>query len=210
MTSPPADWFQFYQTDLIGQGSSTTALVSTQLSDATVVSTTISSPTTLTNQHYTSGASSSPSSPHLNPDGRVSKPIRRRSRASRRTPTTLLNTDTTNFRAMVQQFTGGPTSPFPSSPGPGIRGSNFNTGGCPGNLFQNPGSGYGYLIDFQQMQSQQHQFPRQQNHHMFPENYTNAPEHGGLVDDHQIGVSSTSPSIENNKNKYTSSSFLFQ
>ncbi|XP_057786518.1 VQ motif-containing protein 22 [Salvia miltiorrhiza] len=42
--------------------------------------------------------------------GRGARPIRRRSRASRRTPTTLLNTDTTNFRAMVQQFTGGPTA----------------------------------------------------------------------------------------------------
>ncbi|KAL2316524.1 hypothetical protein Fmac_030400 [Flemingia macrophylla] len=47
----------------------------------------------------------------LSPEGRVSKPIRRRSRASRRTPTTLLNTDTTNFRAMVQQFTGAPSAP---------------------------------------------------------------------------------------------------
>ncbi|KAE8673055.1 hypothetical protein F3Y22_tig00111812pilonHSYRG00018 [Hibiscus syriacus] len=41
--------------------------------------------------------------------GRVGKPARKRSRASRRTPTTLLNTDTTNFRAMVQQFTGNPS-----------------------------------------------------------------------------------------------------
>ncbi|KAI3814291.1 hypothetical protein L1987_19042 [Smallanthus sonchifolius] len=40
---------------------------------------------------------------------RVTRPTiaRRRSRASRKTPTTLLNTDTTNFRAMVQRFTGG-------------------------------------------------------------------------------------------------------
>ncbi|XP_027332956.1 uncharacterized protein LOC113847855 [Abrus precatorius] len=52
-----------------------------------------------------------PTQAQLSPEGRVSKPIRRRSRASRRTPTTLLNTDTTNFRAMVQQFTGGPTAP---------------------------------------------------------------------------------------------------
>ncbi|CAL1385908.1 unnamed protein product [Linum trigynum] len=44
--------------------------------------------------------------------GRVSKPARKRSRASRRTPTTLLSTDTSNFRAMVQQFTGGPAGPF--------------------------------------------------------------------------------------------------
>ncbi|KAK3028383.1 hypothetical protein RJ639_038057 [Escallonia herrerae] len=38
--------------------------------------------------------------------GNVGKPIRRRSRASRRTPTTLVNATTTNFRALVQQFTG--------------------------------------------------------------------------------------------------------
>ncbi|CAO2831161.1 unnamed protein product [Amaranthus hypochondriacus] len=49
--------------------------------------------------------------------GRVNKPARKRTRASRRTPTTLLNTDTSNFRAMVQQFTGGPGSNF-NIPGP--------------------------------------------------------------------------------------------
>jgi len=43
--------------------------------------------------------------------GRVGKPARRRSRASRRSPVTLLNTDTSNFRAMVQQFTGVPSGP---------------------------------------------------------------------------------------------------
>ncbi|GJN39059.1 hypothetical protein PR202_gb28153 [Eleusine coracana subsp. coracana] len=43
---------------------------------------------------------------------RVGKqPARRRSRASRRAPVTLLNTDTANFRAMVQQFTGIPAPP---------------------------------------------------------------------------------------------------
>ncbi|KAL5141057.1 VQ motif-containing protein 22 [Glycine soja] len=44
----------------------------------------------------------------LSPKGNVSKPIRRRSRASKRTPTTLLNANPTNFRALVQQFTGCP------------------------------------------------------------------------------------------------------
>jgi hypothetical protein len=39
---------------------------------------------------------------------RVGKPARRRSRA----PVTLLNTDTANFRAMVQQFTGIPAINF--------------------------------------------------------------------------------------------------
>ncbi|KAL2332770.1 hypothetical protein Fmac_013983 [Flemingia macrophylla] len=40
---------------------------------------------------------------------------KKRSRASRRAPTTVLTTDTTNFRAMVQEFTGIPPPPFTSS-----------------------------------------------------------------------------------------------
>ncbi|CAL9206613.1 unnamed protein product, partial [Musa hybrid cultivar] len=43
---------------------------------------------------------------------------KKRSRASRRAPTTVLATDTSNFRDMVQQFTGFPTPPFTSSPFP--------------------------------------------------------------------------------------------
>ncbi|CAA2972206.1 Hypothetical predicted protein [Olea europaea subsp. europaea] len=38
--------------------------------------------------------------------GNNDKPIRKRSKASKKTPTTLLNANTTNFRAVVQQFTG--------------------------------------------------------------------------------------------------------
>ncbi|GAB4848190.1 hypothetical protein Ancab_002857 [Ancistrocladus abbreviatus] len=201
MTSPPPDWFQFYQTDLIGQGSTTT-FGSSQLSDATVVSTTISSPTTPTSHLQTTGASSGPSSPHLNPEGRVSKPIRRRSRASRRTPTTLLNTDTTNFRAMVQQFTGGPPAAFPPSPGLNILGSNSTA------RFQNPGSG-NYHIDFRQTSQLPHhlQFPRQQQQYVFPGNYGNNPEDG--FNNNQIAVSSTSSSTENNKNNNNTGSFIF-
>lgn len=52
---------------------------------------------------------------HLTPKGSVSKPIRRRSRASKRTPTTLLNANTKNFRALVQQFTGCPSSTLSST-----------------------------------------------------------------------------------------------
>ncbi|KAG6604026.1 hypothetical protein SDJN03_04635, partial [Cucurbita argyrosperma subsp. sororia] len=37
---------------------------------------------------------------------------RKRTRASRRAPTTVLTTDTSNFRAMVQEFTGIPAPPF--------------------------------------------------------------------------------------------------
>ncbi|KAH7683819.1 VQ domain-containing protein [Dioscorea alata] len=60
-----------------------------------------------------SSSSTTPVQP-LQPDppSRVSK---KRSRASRRAPTTVLTTDTSNFRAMVQEFTGIPTAPFSSS-----------------------------------------------------------------------------------------------
>ncbi|XP_057440830.1 VQ motif-containing protein 22-like [Lotus japonicus] len=93
--STSKDWLHFYQ-----ESSSFPTAGQVSVSEATTVTTT--TPT------------------QLNPDGRVSKPIRRRSRASRRTPTTLLNTDTTNFRAMVQQFTGGPTAPFAQAVGLGF------------------------------------------------------------------------------------------
>ncbi|KAL3630195.1 hypothetical protein CASFOL_023179 [Castilleja foliolosa] len=46
---------------------------------------------------------------------------KKRSRASRRAPTTVLTTDTTNFRSMVQEFTGIPAPPFDSSSFPRTR-----------------------------------------------------------------------------------------
>lgn len=51
-------------------------------------------------------------------DQAITQPARnpkKRSRASRRAPTTVLTTDTTNFRAMVQEFTGIPAPPFTST-----------------------------------------------------------------------------------------------
>ncbi|KAK1350640.1 VQ domain-containing protein [Heracleum sosnowskyi] len=42
----------------------------------------------------------------------VSKNPKKRTRASRRAPTTVLTTDTSNFRQMVQEFTGIPAPPF--------------------------------------------------------------------------------------------------
>nr|GMD50277.1 phosphatidylinositol 3-kinase 2-like [Ipomoea batatas] len=42
---------------------------------------------------------------------------KKRTRASRRAPTTVLTTDTTNFRLMVQEFTGIPAGPFSGSGG---------------------------------------------------------------------------------------------
>ncbi|XP_057972274.1 uncharacterized protein LOC131160518 [Malania oleifera] len=58
------------------------------------------------------------------PPADQTNPVRnpkKRSRASRRAPTTVLTTDTTNFRAMVQEFTGIPAPPFTSSPFPRSR-----------------------------------------------------------------------------------------
>ncbi|KAL1555459.1 VQ motif-containing protein 22-like [Salvia divinorum] len=88
--SNPSDWlFQPYQNDF------------SQISQNTHTS---PSPTT-------TFSSSAARANNLSPEeGRVAKPVRRRSRASRRTPTTLLNADAANFRAMVQHFTGGPAA----------------------------------------------------------------------------------------------------
>ncbi|PAN12149.1 hypothetical protein PAHAL_2G246300 [Panicum hallii] len=47
---------------------------------------------------------------------------RKRTRASRRAPTTVLTTDTSNFRAMVQEFTGIPSPPFGAGVGVGLGG----------------------------------------------------------------------------------------
>jgi len=99
--SGPNDWLQFYNQNLT----------------PSIPDFTVAAPTTTTTTATFHLPNTSPSaSTQLGPEGRVGKPTRRRSRASRRTPTTLLNTDTTNFRAMVQQFTGGPNAPFAPSP----------------------------------------------------------------------------------------------
>ncbi|ESQ38933.1 hypothetical protein EUTSA_v10001873mg [Eutrema salsugineum] len=53
-----------------------------------------------------------PPQPPPPPPSSSSRNPRKRTRASRRAPTTVLTTDTSNFRAMVQEFTGVPASPF--------------------------------------------------------------------------------------------------
>ncbi|KAL1567586.1 VQ motif-containing protein 22-like [Salvia divinorum] len=85
-------------------------------------------------------------------DSRGARPIRRRSRASRRTPTTLLNTDTTNFRAMVQQFTGSPAATAEDTPA-----HSANAAGMfdfaqhmPSNLYQGRGAHVQYPSHMQQ------------------------------------------------------------
>ncbi|CAH9146881.1 unnamed protein product [Cuscuta epithymum] len=56
------------------------------------------------------------SPPQPQPAAKKSNP-KKRSRASRRAPTTVLTTDTSNFRQMVQEFTGIPAGPFSGSAG---------------------------------------------------------------------------------------------
>ncbi|KAG6438165.1 hypothetical protein SASPL_103102 [Salvia splendens] len=46
------------------------------------------------------------------PPPQQARNLKKRTRASRRAPTTVLTTDTTNFRQMVQEFTGIPAAPF--------------------------------------------------------------------------------------------------
>ncbi|KAL5210985.1 hypothetical protein ABZP36_006608 [Zizania latifolia] len=64
--------------------------------------------------------SPSPAPPHPPPPAPL-KPPKKRPRASRRPPTTVLTTDTSNFRAMVQEFTGFPAPPFVAAPPPAVR-----------------------------------------------------------------------------------------
>ncbi|KAM3250773.1 hypothetical protein P3S67_023191 [Capsicum chacoense] len=55
----------------------------------------------------------------ISPKSSVMKPIRRRSRASKKTPITRLNASIANFRALVQQHTGCHSSPtFKNQKGP--------------------------------------------------------------------------------------------
>ncbi|XWS44915.1 hypothetical protein CRYUN_Cryun15aG0091000 [Craigia yunnanensis] len=73
------------------------------------------------NKSSVSGTSDQPNNNNM-----VRNP-KKRSRASRRAPTTVLTTDTNNFRAMVQEFTGIPAPPFTSSPFPRTRLDLFGT-----------------------------------------------------------------------------------
>ncbi|KAL2906842.1 VQ motif-containing protein 22 [Bienertia sinuspersici] len=137
-----SDWLHFHQSSASAPGhvatpySATSAsdlFYSGRASDPAVVSTTMGP---INDPAHTGPAQLGP-----NPN-RVSKPARKRTRASRRTPTTLLNTDTTNFRAMVQQFTGGPSSNFDiPGPSPQMYGNGL-------------GGGYGLQLPVGQLQQQ--------------------------------------------------------
>ncbi|XP_050230832.1 VQ motif-containing protein 22 [Mercurialis annua] len=145
MSSPTDEWSQFYNPNrsmFVAGGNNQ--------SDATVVTTTVTTPSN---------------------EGRVSRPVRRRSRASRRTPTTLLNTDTSNFRAMVQQFTGAPTAPFGGS------GELLNV---PATFSFTPGQRQTQVNPSADFHFQyQYQQPSQGSSYMFPQATDQNISHGG-------------------------------
>lgn len=167
MSDNPTDWSQFYQQNLSNQAlPPIRPMFRDRVADSTTVTTTTINTSGVPNPMGSSNSSSSSAGRHLSPEGRVAKPIRKRSRASRRTPTTLLNTDTTNFRAMVQQFTGGPSAPFAS--GSQINATNFGFAlgayrqahhvNQPSPVMMPPA---GYNLQYQQ---QQQQFQQQSQH----------------------------------------------
>ncbi|KAK6918041.1 VQ protein [Dillenia turbinata] len=174
----PSEWVQFYSRNLAtphgGHANSPTTAFGDRVSDSIVVTTTATTVTSPTTSLALMGSSSSTT--HLTPEGRVSKPIRRRSRASRRTPTTVLNTSTTNFRAMVQQFTGGPTAPFAASNSPASM-LNYHFGlGDPRQHHANPNSGGVMQLPSSSgfhLQQQQQQIQQQQQHLIFSLNTDN-------------------------------------
>ncbi|XWS55397.1 hypothetical protein CRYUN_Cryun10bG0170800 [Craigia yunnanensis] len=91
--SSSSEWMQLYQQSIDN---------SFRFSDATTVTT----GSCVTSRNNLSPGSSFVAGDHLTPKGCLSKPMRKRSRASKRTLTTLLNTDAKNFQSLVQQFTG--------------------------------------------------------------------------------------------------------
>lgn len=106
-STDPHQWFHYYQQS--GSAPNPAAFASggtgfgfSDPNTSTIVTTSFTTNNT-SSPNNTTSLGSSDVNVQLNPQG---KPIRRRSRASRRTPTTLLNASTTNFRSLVQQFTG--------------------------------------------------------------------------------------------------------
>ncbi|CAL9043327.1 VQ motif-containing protein 22-like [Musa acuminata AAA Group] len=157
-TSGPAEWVQLGGWPHLLPPPSPLAAPSGCVSDSIVVSTTSSA--------TVDGPAKGAAAQQPGVEGRVSKPVRRRSRASRRTPTTMLNTNTANFRSMVQQFTGIPSGPYSSACRPGGGpisnfGYNFNEP-----IHQTTSMTLGQLRQQQQQQQQQQQrqYLQLQNH----------------------------------------------
>lgn len=108
MTATAADdpCMQFYQQQPLMDGIMALDPSIEELMDATMSSSSDGTSLSPNNSQNTTVSGHN----QLTPKGGTFKPIRKRSRASKRTPTTLLKANTSNFRALVQQFTGNPTT----------------------------------------------------------------------------------------------------
>lgn len=130
-SSGQGEWVQFYHRTPTGGAAVAPRAMSMfgqapAVSEATVVTTTVASPSIpspiLTGPGTAMGTHTHTHSPDEGPGGRA---VRKRGRAARRAPTTVLNTDLNNFRALVQQYTGARTAPFSSMFRPDVRVANF-------------------------------------------------------------------------------------
>ncbi|KAL6196941.1 hypothetical protein ACLB2K_032554 [Fragaria x ananassa] len=114
--------------------------------------------TVVTDQSFPSSASYN-NGGQLTPTGSIAKPIRRRSRVSKKTPITLLNANANNFRALVQQFTGCAASSTPNSFGnqKGPINLSFGVNSSAGNssVVMAPSGNPNYSYNQQQQQQQQ-------------------------------------------------------
>lgn len=159
----PGEWMQFYRNTFPDgpmiappRGLSMLGQIPA-VSEATVVTTVAS---TIVLGPLPTGGPGTSIGAHLPEDVLAERPAtRKRGRALRRAPTTVLNTDLTNFRAMVQQFTGAPTTPFSSMLGR-PDGRTVNSG------FERPGGLEAMMVrpsETQHHQQYHHQQQQQQN-----------------------------------------------
>lgn len=146
-----------YQQTEFGQANNPYENFSHQL-DSTIMTTT-SPPNYMTTTHQSSHVTSSHDNQYsnLSPDNSsgdpktssTSKPVRRRSRASKKTPTTLVNASISNFRAVVQQYTGCHTCPIKNQKGP--INLSFGSQADESSSIVGEASQYGYYYNSQEM-----------------------------------------------------------
>ncbi|KAI3700504.1 hypothetical protein L2E82_45134 [Cichorium intybus] len=165
MATSNNEWLQIYHDNLTGTSQPTALPLSGNVTNATTV-TTIASNVSIQ-------------------EGRVTRPTNtsRRSRTSRRIPTTILDADITNFRALVQQFTGvgvGSTAymaaprtvtPRQTKSSYSANSSSFNYYGMASRI--SPPAVGGYNLEVQQLPHQKY--------------YTMPVEKSGAGGDHQHG-----------------------
>ncbi|KAL8101401.1 hypothetical protein AgCh_033327 [Apium graveolens] len=191
-STDPHHWFHYYQQSNSPANPAAFASGGTGFgfseTNSTIVTTSFTTNNTSSPNNSTS-LGSGDVNVQLNAQG---KPIRRRSRASRRTPTTLLNASTTNFRSLVQQFTGchnTKASSFGSQKGPvNLSFGNQNDHQIIGTSSRIAPVGSEYMYNQQQMNPvvQQHQGQQWQQQEMYDNsqinNNNNNMQSGGLDD----------------------------